>query len=307
MRRPYLPLAVVGATLRPYYRLALNHRLPFKVQRALLDIGAPLQRVPPHAQIDPLMLGGRPAEKITAGASDAGAVLYLHGGGYTTGSIATHRSFASHVARRAGVAVYLLDYRLAPEHPFPAAPDDAVAAFLDLIESHGYEANQIALGGDSAGGGLAVATARRLIDEYGVAPAALALIAPWVDPNAQSERSADLVVTTKWSRACAKAYLGDGDPFDPGYAPLLGNLVGLPPTLVHVGTDELLYPQEVEFVERLRGAGVDVTFVEYTKLWHVAHLQASLLREAATATRELSAFLRAQLAPTTRRAAGKAG
>ncbi|MBJ8343593.1 alpha/beta hydrolase [Antrihabitans sp. YC2-6] len=297
MRPPQLPLSVVGATLRPYYRLALNHRLPYRAQRRLLDLAAPIQTLPPRVQTQSLMLGDRPAEKVWADANNGTAVLYLHGGGYTTGSIATHRSLAAHIARRAGVAVFLLDYRLAPEHPFPAAPDDAVAAFVQLVRRHGYKPGQIALGGDSAGGGLAVATARRLIDEHDLHPGALALIAPWVDPNAVSELRADLVVTSKWSRNCAKAYLGDADPHDPGYAPMLGNLAGLPPTLIHVGTDELLYPQEVEFVELLRAAGVDVTFVEYPELWHVAHLQASLLREAAHATKELSAFLKASLEP----------
>ncbi len=290
-----LPRAVVGAALLPYYRLALNHRVPFHVQRRMLDAASPAQKLPPGTSTRALTLGGRPAEKVTVGSDSNGAVLYLHGGGYTIGSIATHRSMAAHVAREAGVAVYLLDYRLAPEHAFPAAPNDAVAAYRDLIENHGYTANQVALGGDSAGGGLAVTTARWLIDQHSLRPAALALIAPWVDPNAVTERKRDLVVNGKWSHSCAQAYLGDGDCTDPGYAPLLGSLADLPPTLVHVGSKELLYPQEVQFVEKLRESGVDVTFDVFPQLWHVAHLQASLVKEAAEAVSKIAVFLREAL------------
>ncbi|WP_369028271.1 alpha/beta hydrolase fold domain-containing protein, partial [Nocardia farcinica] len=126
------------------------------------------------------------------------------------------------------------DYRLAPEHPFPAGLDDAEAAFLELVESHGYAPGQIAISGDSAGGGLAMATAQRLIARHGYTPAALGLIAPWTDPNEIPDRHRDLVISKPWSRACAAAYLGNGDNADPGYAPLLGELRGLPPTYVQV-------------------------------------------------------------------------
>ncbi|TSE01885.1 alpha/beta hydrolase [Skermania sp. ID1734] len=294
MRPIALPSPVVGALLRPCYRLALNHRLPFTVQRQLLDAIAPVQTLPPGARRARLTLGGRPVERWTGSTATRGAVLYLHGGGYTVGSFRTHRSVAAYLSRAAGAPVYLLDYRLAPEHPYPAAVDDAVAAFDELISVHGYPPGQIAIAGDSAGGGLAVATTRRLVDA-GTVPAALAVMAPWVDPNDTEVGQYDLVLNTYWSKACALAYLGAGDPNDPGYAPLLGPLEGLPPTLIHVASDELLRDQAVALADKLHAAGVDARLVEQPRLWHVAHLQAALVREAREAVDDLGTFIKQRL------------
>ncbi|WP_430331650.1 alpha/beta hydrolase [Rhodococcus sp. ACT016] len=293
MRPIRLPLPLVEASLEPFYRLALNARLPFRVQRALLDLAAPIQTLPDGTVVEKSILAGRPAERITVGATERrNAVLYLHGGAYTIGSLRTHRSLAAHLARESDSVVYTLDYRLAPEHPFPAGLDDAVAAFTELITVRGFEAGRVAVAGDSAGGGLALATARRLVDT-GVRPAALALISPWVDPGSRDAPfDRDVVVNTAWAYASAAAYLGDGDPSDPGYAPLLGPLDGLPPTAVHVGTREVLYPQIVDLAAELEAAGTRLHYVEYPRLWHVAHLQASLLGEAADAVADLGSFLR---------------
>lgn len=294
MRSIQLPLPLVEASLKPFYRLALNARLPYRVQRALLDVAAPLQWLPDGTVTHRTTLAGRPAERITVGATErTAAVLYLHGGGYTIGSLATHRSLAAHLARESGCAVYTLDYRLAPENPFPAGLEDAVAAFTELVTDHGFSADRVAVAGDSAGGGLALATARRLIDTGGLRPAALALISPWVEPGSrEAPFDRDVVVNTQWAYASAMAYLGDADATDPGYAPLLGDLSGLPPTAVHVGTGELLYPQIADLADKLRAAGTDLHYVEHARLWHVAHLQASLLDEAAAAVADLGSFLR---------------
>ncbi|MGA9873973.1 MAG: alpha/beta hydrolase [Rhodococcus sp. (in: high G+C Gram-positive bacteria)] len=296
MKTVYLPLPLVAAALKPFYRLALDARLPVTVQRRILDLASPLQVMPDGAVSQKMTLAGRPAERITVGATERDtAVLYLHGGAYTIGSISTHRSLAAHLARESGCAVYVLDYRLAPENPYPAGLNDAVAAFRELVKTHGFSANRIAIAGDSAGGGLSVATARHLVDD-GVRPAALALISPWVDPgarDAQIER--DIVVNTKWSYSAAEAYLGGGDPLDQGFAPLLGDLTGLPPIVMHVGTEEVLYPQIVAFHDKLLSSGAEVDYVEYEKLWHVAHLQASILREAADAVHHMGAFIAARV------------
>ncbi|QNG18095.1 alpha/beta hydrolase [Rhodococcus triatomae] len=297
MRLPALPLPVVAAALKPFYRLSLNARLPYGVQRSLLDLAAPLQQLPAGAVVRSTTLAGRPAERITVGATERRtAVLYLHGGAYTIGSLATHRSLAAHLARESSSVVYTLDYRLAPEHPFPAGLEDAVAAYLELVTEHGFAPESIAVAGDSAGGGLALATARRLIDRHGVTPAALGLIAPWVDPaSRETEKDRDLVINTRWSFDAAEKYLGAGDPNDEGYAPLHGNLRDLPPTIIHIGVDEVLYPQVMELSRRLDAAGVAVHTTEYEKLWHVAHLQASILREAADAVTELGSHLRSHM------------
>ncbi|WP_186628057.1 alpha/beta hydrolase [Rhodococcus sp. BP22] len=292
MKSFYLPLPLVAASLKPFYRLALNARFPFSIQRKILDSASPLQTLPPGTVSEKLMLAGRKAERITVGATErTTAVLYLHGGAYTIGSIATHRSLAAHLARESASAVYVLDYSLAPENPLPAGLNDAVAAFRELVTSHGFSADRVAIAGDSAGGGLAVATARRLVDD-GILPAALGLISPWVDPGARDAQfDRDMVVNTAWSFASAEAYLHDGDPLDQRFAPLHGDLSGLPPIVMHVGTSEVLYPQIVAFHDKLLSSGVEVEYVEYEKLWHVAHLQASILREAADAVHHMGAFL----------------
>ncbi|WP_378733701.1 alpha/beta hydrolase [Nocardia brasiliensis] len=297
MRDINLPLPVARALLRPIFRVTLNKRTPWRMQRLLLEVSSAAQLVPAGTTVHRLRLGGRPAERVTATEKPTGAVLYLHGGGYAVGSPVTHRSLTARLAKETGSAVYALDYRLAPEHPFPAGLDDAEAAFLELVNSAGYQPDQIALAGDSAGGGLSLATAQRLIARHGHTPAALGLIAPWTDPNQPPERDSDLVITRGWSRACAAAYLGDGDSSDPGYAPLTGELVGLPPTYVQVDISELLHGQCVKLVAALRTAGVHVRFTESTGLWHVAQLQAALVAPAAAAVSELAAFLREAIQP----------
>ncbi|NKY85946.1 alpha/beta hydrolase [Nocardia veterana] len=292
-----LPLPLARAILRPMFRYSMHHRLPWVTQRALLDAGSVLQTLPAGTRVHRMRLGGRPAERVSAGApAGPGAVLYLHGGGYTIGSPATHRSLAAHLAREIGCPVYVPDYRLAPEHPYPAAVDDAEAAFLELV-STGLAPHRIAVAGDSAGGGLSLALALRLRDVHGMRPAALGLIAPWADPNELPDRDRDLVVNKAWSRLCAAAYLGDGDPLDPGYAPLLGNLRGLPDTYIQADAEELLHPQCVRLAAALRSAGVPVRLSVTNGLWHVSQLQASLVAPAAVAARELAGFLAESLRP----------
>ncbi|WP_067817266.1 alpha/beta hydrolase [Nocardia inohanensis] len=292
-----LPLPLARTLLNPVFRVMLHHKLPFQVQRALMNAGAPAQRAPRGTHVERIRLGGRPAERVSVGpVADTATVLYLHGGGYTVGSPATHRALAAYLARETGCAVQVLDYRLAPEHPYPAALDDAEAAFLELVAS-GFEPERIAVAGDSAGGGLSLALAERLRDRHGFVPAALGLIAPWTDPNEIPDRHRDLVINKPWSRACAAAYLGDGDSYDTGYAPLLAELAGLPPTYVQADVDELLHAQCVRLAAKLEAAGVSVQFTETRGLWHVSQLQASLVAPAAAVTRELGEFLRQALRP----------
>lgn len=292
MMMPAFPLPLVRAMLRPFYRVAFHHRLPWPVQRALVDAVAVVQPLPAKTSRRRVTLGGRPAERVSVGpAKGAGTVLYLHGGGYTVGSIATHRSLAAHLSAETGRPVYLLDYRLAPENPFPAALQDAISAFEALAEGSDHAAGPIAVAGDSAGGGIALAAAQWLTARGTHTPAALALLSPWVNPGVVAERHRDLVVNRPWGLACAAAYLGDGDPADPRYAPLLGRLDGLPPTYLFVGTGELLQPQCSELATALRGAGVSVRYVESPVLWHAAQAQAGLVKQAAASLADISRFL----------------
>ncbi|MFI9509290.1 alpha/beta hydrolase [Nocardia sp. NPDC052566] len=309
MRDIAIPLPIARTVLNPVFRITLHHRLPRPILRKLVDVVALGQALPTGTHLERLRLGGRPAARITVGANgaerpgDTGVVLYLHGGGYTFGSITSHRSLAAHLARATGYPVYLPEYRLAPEHPCPAAVDDAEAAFLELV-ALGHPPNRIAIAGDSAGGGLSLALAQRLRDRHGIRPAALGLIAPAVNPKAIPDRPRDLVLSNPLMHACAAAYLGDGDDRTPGYAPLFGGLDGLPPTYVQVDVSEMLYEQCVALVAGLRESGVDVRFTESHGLWHVAQLQAALVTEAAAAVVELADFLREAVEPVSTREDG---
>jgi acetyl esterase/lipase len=289
-----LPLPLARMMLHPYYRLTFHHRVPWRVQRALLNVVAGLQPLPRGTSVVPLRLGGRPAERVDVDVSPgAGAVLYLHGGGYTVGSLATHRSLAAHLSRATRRPVYTLAYRLAPEHPCPAAVEDTTAAFDALTAAEGHAAGTVALAGDSAGGGIALAAAQHLGTDRGRQPAALVLVSPWANPGVVAEGHRDLVVNRAWGLACAAAYLGAGDPADPRYAPQSGDLTGLPPTYLHTNTRELLYAQCVGLAVSLRRAGVPLRYVESPALWHAAQAQAGLVREAAASVQDIGDFLTA--------------
>ncbi|WNV85262.1 alpha/beta hydrolase fold domain-containing protein [Umezawaea sp. Da 62-37] len=293
MPTPRIPLPIARALLHPCYRVMLHHRMPWSAQRALLNTAARIQPLPGGTSIRVVPLGDRLAERITVGPTSAhGAVLYLHGGGYTVGSLATHRSLAAHLARETHRPVYLLDYRLAPEHPYPAALHDAVSAFDAVTDVAGCPPGSIAMAGDSAGGGIALAAAQRLAARGNGTPSALALMSPWTNPTLRAARPRDLVVNRSWGFACAAAYLGDGDPTDPRYAPLLGTMTGLPPTYVFTSTRELLYEQCVELAASLRRAGVRTKYVESPTLWHAAQIQAGMVKEAAESLRDVGAFLK---------------
>lgn len=296
LRPVELPRRAVAAALSPFYRVALDGRVPVGVQRSLLNAVAGLQPLPDGTVTRREHLGGVPVERVTVGATERRTVvLYLHGGAYMSGSPQTHRAFTASLAKASGSVLVVADYRLAPEHPYPAALDDAEAVF-DAIVANGTDPSRIAIAGDSAGGGLAAATVRRLVDR-GIVPAALALVSPWVDPSDQDfPAPRDMLLTDRWLRRSADRYRGAADALDPGYAPARGSLSGFPPTLVHVATTEILHPQVIAFVEALRLAGVDVGCTELPQLWHVAHLQATMMREAAEATDELGAFLAERLA-----------
>ncbi len=297
---PTLSPAAARRLLRPLFRIALHPRLPFVAQRRILELLAPVQRCPAGTVTRRTVLAGRPVERVTVGATERrAAVLYLHGGAYTAGSPATHRSLAAHLAAAADAAVYVLDYRLAPEHRCPAAVEDATAAYLELVTEQFGADSAVALAGDSAGGGLAVATAVRLRDRHGVSPAALGLLSPWTDPSAALPFYRDVVINAGWTSASCRAYLGDGDPTDPDFAPMYADLAGLPATLVQVATTEALYRQVCTFASKLGEAGVDTTLVEQPELWHVAPLQASLVPEAAAAIADFGRFLRDHTRPST--------
>jgi epsilon-lactone hydrolase len=289
------PRPLVRASAWASYRLGFNARWPVIVQRRIIEASAPTMRPPRGSAVEHVTLAGRPAERLSFGASERPrAVVYLHGGAFVLGTPRLYRATAGYLARAAGAVVYNLDYRLAPEHVYPAALDDVVSAVRELIDVHGYDPARIAVAGDSAGGTLTVAAARRLADA-GIELGALALFSPCLDPSDEDHPPRDFVVNSAWGRAGSLAYLGTADPRDPGYAPMHGKLSGLPPMLIHYVPSEMLAGQIRRFADRAREDGADVTMVEFPRLWHSAHVLAGLLREATDAVHDAGLWLRTRL------------
>jgi acetyl esterase/lipase len=246
-------------------------------------------------------LGDVPCARIAhpsanSNAADAGrAVLYLHGGGYTTCSPRTHRALAGHLSRTTAAPVFLLDYRLAPEHPFPAALIDTLAAYRALRQA-GYLPERIVLAGDSAGGGLAVATALTLRDKREPLPVALALISPWLDLTLSGESftvnaTRDAMLNAAWAAVAADEYRAGHEATTPGISPLYAELTGLPPMDIQAAENDLIVSDADRFVEQARAADVPVSYRRYAGLWHDFQLQAGLLREADAAVAELGLAL----------------
>src|SRR5262245_57487061 len=237
-------------------------------RRAQYDKAERVFATPSDVAIERVTAPVQPAEWLTPpGARPSAVVLYLHGGGYVIGSPRSHRHLAAAIARASAARALLLDYRLAPEQPFPAALDDALAAYEWLL-AHGIASRHLVIAGDSAGGGLTVATLLALRDRGRPLPAAGVCISPWVDLTCSgasyaSKAAVDPIVTRDSVDMMAKAYAGTGEPKAPLLSPLFADLRGLPPLLVQVGSDEVLLDDALGLAERARRAGVEVAVEEW--------------------------------------------
>ena len=255
----------------------------------------------PDAKIEKVDAGGVPSEWVMAPGCDTGrAILYLHGGGYAIGSLNTHRRLAYDISAASAAKVLLIDYRLAPEHPFPAAVDDAASAWRWLLQQ-GFAPNRLAIAGDSAGGGLTIATLVNLRDKKLGLPACAVAISPWVDlegvGNSMTTRSAqDPMVQKDGLLWMAKMYLNGKDPKSPLAAPLHADLKGLPPTLVQVGTAETLLDDATRIAERLHSAGGEVKLSVWPNMLHVFPMFAPILSEGRDGCLEIGQFIRTRMA-----------
>jgi acetyl esterase/lipase len=221
---------------------------------------------------------------------NAPLLMYLHGGGFTIGSPNTHAALVAHLARFAGMRAISIPYRLAPEHPFPAARDDAVAAYDRLVAAG---TPPVAICGDSAGGCLALQVAQHARDTSPIQPRALGLIAPVADLSGDiahrfEAASDEILIPPAWARRILTSYLAGADPTDPAVSPLLGDLTGLPPTMIQAATGEAL----VQDAQRLEQKMENVTLDLWPDLAHVWHLHAGRSKSADMALRRLGAFLR---------------
>jgi len=248
-------------------------------------------------KIEKLTVAGRPAEWVKApGIQDGFAILYLHGGGYVMGSCNTHRSLAGEISRASRAAVLLLDYRLGPENKFPAAVEDAVAAFKWLL-AQGFAPGKTAIGGDSAGGGLTTATLLALRDQKSPLPAAAVCISPWSDltcsnPSYKTRAEADPMVQGDGLDKMTRAYLGDTDPKHPHASPNFADLTGLPPLLIHVGDHEVLLDDSIKLHEKALACGVDSSLEVWPEMIHVWHVFHPMLDEGKQGIERIGEFLR---------------
>ncbi len=269
-------------------------------RRAALQLDAPAIG---GTVVDVVDAGGAPGEWLVPPDADpTRAVLYLHGGAYTGGGPGSHRGFASTLAAAVGCPVLLVDYRLAPEDPFPAALDDAVAAHGWLTGAgRGIDPGRVLVTGDSAGGGLALSLLVALREAGAPLPAGAALLSPWTDLGLSGDSHAtedgrDPMCSTETLAQSAEAYAGDVALDDPRVSPLYADLAGLPPLLVHVGEVEVLRDDSVRLAERALAAGVEVELLVAPGMIHVWHLFAGVVPESTRDLAAVVAWLRARTA-----------
>jgi epsilon-lactone hydrolase len=275
----------------------LDPRLPVGLRRRLLDLTGAVSPPPRGTRLARGLLGGVPTTVVAVGKPGVHRVLYLHGGGYQVASARAYRGLLAHLSRATGAPVHAPDYRLAPEHPYPAAAEDTYAAFRALRDA-GHHAQRIAVVGDSAGGGLVMTLLLRLRAAGEDLPGSVGLISPWLDlscsaPSISANAASDAMLQPAWLQMAANAYGGPLDAAD--LRPLEADLTGLPPLHVVAGAAELLVDDADRLVERARAAGVRVTYQRVDGMWHDFPVLAGLLAVADAALAGLGADLRADL------------
>ena len=256
--------------------------------------------VPEDVRTIAVELGGVGAIEVTAGGGEpSGAELFFHGGGYALGSAAAGVNLAADIARRSGATVSTVDYRLAPEHPFPAAVDDALAAYRGLLD-RGIPAEAIAVSGESAGGGLALALLIAIKEAGLPQPAAAAVLSPWADltqsgRSYQTKAALDPALTREALATRADDYLADADPRSRLASPLFADLRGLPPLLIQAGTHEILLDDAVRLAAKAADDDVAVTLQTFPGAPHVFQGFSAVLAEGARALVEVGTFIRTHL------------
>lgn len=254
----------------------------------------------PEVEVEKVSSGGVVGEWLTPpGVAPQKVLLYFHGGYYAAGSLGSHRMMVATLATHANAKAFSVDYQLAPKHPFPAALNDALGAYRWLLEK-GLEPGRIVLGGDSAGGGLAVALMLALREENEPLPAAAGLISPWTDmtfsgKSVKEKAKSDPLIFEDFGRARALDYGGAHDLSHPHISPLFGDLKGFPPLMVQVGTAEILLDDSSRLADKARKAGVEVTYEPWDDMVHVFQLFAPLVPEGAQALERLGGFLKDHL------------
>lgn len=285
--------------IRLFYKPFLGPPFSVGFQRRFMELATRTLPVPGEVDREPIAKAEPPLFRFGIGAADPAlrpAVLWVHGGGFVLGSPSTHASLAAHLAQAAGADVYLPKYRLAPEHPYPAATDDVFSAYRQMLE-RGHDPSRVAIGGDSAGGAIAILTALALTDMDVPTPAAMVLLSPVTDlglsgASVHAKRHADPLLRREWLADSFPKWAGSLSLTDGRVSPLYAALEGLPPTLIQVGEDEILLDDSLRFADRAWAAGVEVELQRFPRLWHDFQLQAGLLPDSRAAVGDIGAFLR---------------
>ena len=272
--------------------------------RSLDDVIVRNQRPPKGTRVESVSVSGLSGEWIQGpGAGPDGAILHLHGGAFITGSPATHRELAARISASAGVRVLSLDYRLAPEHPFPAAVEDALLAYRWLLD-RGYTPSSLFLGGESSGGGLALQTLLSMKNDGVPMPRAAFFLSPvtdWTELDGASfttRAELDPLISLSQCRFTASLYVGENPGDNPLLRPTEMDLEGLPPMWIQVGDHEVLLSDSERLAQRAKDAGVDVEFKVWPGLWHVFQGAARFVPEGQNSIEELGRYLRNRLPET---------
>jgi acetyl esterase/lipase len=271
-----------------------------KQSRKFFDIRGRSIRLPRQLKREKVDAGGVAAEFLSGpDAKEDKVLVYLHGGGFCLGSSDAYRSAAVTIAQAAKMRLFIMDYRLAPEFPYPCGLNDIVAAYKWLLE-HGISPKNIALAGDSAGGNLVVAAALSLREKKILLPGALVCLSPWLDLSKAREgyvtkANSDLILTPKVLKELASYYVGNNNYQDPLISPSYADLTGLPPILIQVGSREIILDDATGLAEHARNAGVDVTLQVWEDMWHIWQVLEVRLPESKRAIREIGDFMRKHL------------
>lgn len=267
-----------------------------KVRAGLEQLGR-FGKLPKDVKCEPVIAGNVPAEWITTPNSDnQKVILYLHGGGYVSGSIAAYRDLVARISRVSNTRILILEYRLAPEFKFPNAIEDSVAAYKWLVSTKNVDPSNIIIAGDSAGGGLALTTVTKLRDEGFPLPIALICLSPWTDltgtgDSMKSNADIDPFISLEMWTLCSKSYLGATDASNPLVSPLFADLQGLPPLLIQVGTSEVLLDDSIRLAERAETSGVDVRLKIWKDMIHIFAIFAVFAPESRQAIEQIGEFI----------------
>ncbi|HLZ61482.1 MAG TPA: alpha/beta hydrolase [Ktedonosporobacter sp.] len=277
---------------------------PLAEQRASYEkrietyVGHPLA-LPEGTRIESVDVDGIPAEWISpAGADQECVVLFFHGGAYVLGSLTSHRELVARLSAAAGVRSLQVGYRLAPEHVFPAALDDALTAYRWLL-AHGTRPEHVILAGDSAGGGLSLALLQVVRDQHLPMPAGAVLLSPWTNlagtvESRTTRNEADPIFSGSLINFLANFYAGTEEKLHPLLSPVYADLRGFPPLLIEVGNDEVLLDDALQLAEHARVAQVPVELTVWDGMWHVFQQYASVLPEGRQSLEKIGRFIRRQ-------------